>query len=954
MGLFEDELRRAQQIKAQNDALSSANQAQLNYDARIAAANDAVANAQAKKKGALESVLAGIANSVKNVGDSLYNIGGTGLASIRDIVTGNIATGKYQKEWDQYAKKAIYGDENMSDKDYYAKTGGKALDAAATVSDFIPGVGAAGKVALNVGQGVASGIANNYIENGANVSLEDNLKGALIGGASSAAGQAAGVGLSKVAGKGALSKVATSTLGRGAISGATSGAVGGGLATALNGGSAMDTIGGALQGAGSGAVGGAATAGAMSLASKGLNKVNNVLMGDDTKPAQKIAQFNQDNSETPETVEKVTSINDDVTKAPKATVQLDPVEEAKLERKYTVAKQKQGQALMAQYGVIDAPTARSVGDQEGVLVRLYDNYGLETPADVQYAAKKLTGKDGAVTKMTRKLASSASKVPTGYSSTDIDQLIIDSGLGDPSTSPQGKALKQQIVNTLESLPKGETANGNDVLDLVKKFEKKSADRLGKSGNNYHRATYEDTMAASVLDYIANDYKDRIWNNADDISKVLTPEAINELKNIYPKNEQFKNGIDTNIATAKNGQELRHSMADLVNGSKIVKNSKMMAGTAGAQMVKAATSANPVVAVTQMAASKALESNTANKIRANRYAKQAAKAQAKLTGETPVNLDTGKNTIKSMIKNAGGKAKNVVDVVNTPLSSGDWQSGSNLAQTVRNANILNPGDVKNLPSLNKQSLATALTGINNLVNNQNVLTREVSRQAGLNAANNVQAQQDLQDAQKEIQNAQTDYNNAIAQAQQTYNNTLQMPVASNPGQQQLERISNAMSLALSAGDIDSYAQLADLYQKAYKIYGADIEQGGTNTLNATQQNNLAKLEAAGTAIDQLEALYNQAGGGQGRLGGKVAEIGASLGMNSAASAYNNAARGLINQIAAAVGKTDSLNTEGEVQRALDLVPKITDTPEEARIKLESLRNMLNSNKQTYQNIYGVNM
>jgi chromosome segregation ATPase len=163
----------------------------------------------------------------------------------------------------------------------------------------------------------------------------------------------------------------------------------------------------------------------------------------------------------------------------------------------------------------------------------------------------------------------------------------------------------------------------------------------------------------------------------------------------------------------------------------------------------------------------------------------------------------------------------------------------------------------------------------------------------------------------------------------------------------------MDLALAAGDLDSYGKLASLYQTAHKIYApSETTAGDASSLNATQQGNLAKLESAGSAIDQLEQLYNQAGGGQGRLGGKIAELGASLGMNSAASSYNSAARGLVNQIAAAVGKTDSLNTEGEVQRALDLVPKITDTQEEAQAKLQSLRSMLNANKQTYQNIYGV--
>lgn len=953
MGIFEDELRKAQQWRAQMDAQDMANQAQLDYENRLAAANQAASQAQNTAPGGLAGVLAGIGNSIKNVGDTLYNMGGTGIASLRDIVTGNAGTGKYQKEWKEYAKENIYKDKDLSDKDYYAKTGGKALDAAATVSDFIPGVGTGAKVALNVGQGVASGVAQNYIDNGADVSLEDNLKGALVGGASAGVGQAVGGKLAKgIGGNGAISKALNSNIGRGALTGAASGATGAGLSTALNGGGLGEVLGSAAQGAGGGALGGAAMAGVMGLASKGVNAVNDKLMGKTSTQAPSL------DTTTPKAVDEVQPVKPvdetlaarDVTEAPKAKVQLDPVEEAKLDRKYTVAKQKQGQALMAQYGSIDAPTARSVGDAEGVLTRLYDDYGLETPADVAYAAKKLTGDEGIVTKMTRKLAASAGDIPANYDAPDLDRLIIESGLG--LDSSKGKALKQQITSIIEStrMSSPTTANANDVLDMVKKLERKSADVAGKSGNNYHRATSEDLASASVINAVASDYKDRIWNGAKDISTVLTPDTIDQLKSVFPKNQKYQNGVDNIIAKATNGQELRHTMADLVNGSKISKNSKMISGTVGAQMVKAATSANPVVAVTQMAATKALGSDTANKMRASRYAKQAAKAQAQLTGETPVNLNTGKNAVKDAISKVGDKVGGAIDAVNTPLASGNWQSGDTFAQTMRNASLVTPSDAANLPALNRQSLSNALTGANSLINNQNVMTSNIARRAGLAQAGQVEAQRDMQNAQQEMQNAETDYNNAMTQAQQLYAQA-QVPQIS-AGQQQLERIANAMAMALNAGDINAYSQLASLYNQAYKMYGAETEANNTANLNATQQGNLAKIQSASSAIDKLEQLYNQAGGGQGRLGGTLAEWGANLGMNGNVSSYNAMARGLINQIVAAVGKTDALNNEGEVQRALDLVPKITDTPQEAQIKLQSLREMLNANQQTYNNIYGV--
>ena len=272
MSLYDDELRKAQYQRAMWDAEDAQREA---YD-RAVNAQQRQAQAQSQQRNPLEAVLAGIGDAAKNVGDTLYNMGGTGIAALRDIFTGNLGTGKYSNEWKDYAKKAIYGDENLSDKDYYLKTGGKAVDAAATVSDFIPGLGTGAKVALNVGQGIASGAVNPIIEYGSQASLEDILKGAAVGGAGAGAGQYVGGKLaSRVPGTSRLGRLAASNVGRGAITGAASGAVAGGLGAGLNGGNVFE---GALQGAGRGGLGGATMAGAMGVTGKALQKLNNRIM----------------------------------------------------------------------------------------------------------------------------------------------------------------------------------------------------------------------------------------------------------------------------------------------------------------------------------------------------------------------------------------------------------------------------------------------------------------------------------------------------------------------------------------------------------------------------------------------------------------------------------------------------------------------------------------------------
>ena len=247
--------------------------AQEQYEQAQRQAQEAQKN---KRADGLAGVLQGIGESIGNVGSSLTSMFGRGGASLRDLLTGNAGTGKYTKEFQEWEKKNLYGNENMSDKDLYARTGGKALDAAATVSDFIPGLGAGARAALNIGQGAASGLAQEYIDNGENADFTNALKRAGVGAAASGVGQAvAGKLAGRTAGNGRISRVLNSNVGRGAISGATAGAVGGGLATGLDGGNLSQVLSGALQGASSGAIGGGAMAGLMGIAGTGLDKLNN-------------------------------------------------------------------------------------------------------------------------------------------------------------------------------------------------------------------------------------------------------------------------------------------------------------------------------------------------------------------------------------------------------------------------------------------------------------------------------------------------------------------------------------------------------------------------------------------------------------------------------------------------------------------------------------------------------
>lgn len=289
MALFDDELRRLQQIKAQNDAMAAAEAAQQNYNTQMAQAQNDLTKAQSKSFNPLESVLGGIANSIATAGKGLGDFfttgainayAGTGLKSLLEGKSYAQAAREARQDTDDF-KKRYYNTDNL--KDAYAKSGGTALDTAATLSDLIPVAGGASKVGKIIGgaggqiaQGAISGAAQNLIENGADASLEDTLRGAASGAAGAGVGRLVGGKLAKAAGgDGLMSSVARNNIARGALTGAASGAAGATTSSALRGGDLGQNLQAALQGAGTGALGGATMAGVMGLAGTGIDKLKN-------------------------------------------------------------------------------------------------------------------------------------------------------------------------------------------------------------------------------------------------------------------------------------------------------------------------------------------------------------------------------------------------------------------------------------------------------------------------------------------------------------------------------------------------------------------------------------------------------------------------------------------------------------------------------------------------------
>lgn len=491
---------------------------------------------------------------------------------------------------------------------------------------------------------------------------------------------------------------------------------------------------------------------------------------------------------------------------------LAPEDVARLERQLTVNRQKQGAALLDQYGTLDAPVRRAVGSPEDVLTTLYDDYGLKTPADVQYAANHVTGRNGVVSQMTRELAASAENVDTTITRDWLQGLMDNNGLLDD----EQKTVTKQIAGALKRA--NSSSDGATTLDIMKQLEKQSARYKGKDGT-YHHATEAETRKGIILDLVHDELQDRLWDAAGDPKKVLTPKRLAELKSMYKDNDAWANFIDNRLAKSTSGAELRSAMKPLVDGSKIVYGSKQSAGGFADRAYKAATSANPIVAMGQMAYDAALDSDKVKQIRASRYAKDAAKAKAQLTGQEAPKGNGLIGTAKNIGQKAVSKAGKAAEMLNN--------------DTVYNARFGgNKGEAYNMPSQGE------------------FMTRQLSRQAGLGAMQQQDRQNAIQNATQEAQGVQSNYENSMLQAQQAYNQAQQTQQAIPST---LDRIGAGMERALAAGDIDAYSTLADLYKQAAQMYELQNPTATKSEAKALSANQSKAM----TGLQQLQTLSGMA-------------------------------------------------------------------------------------------------
>lgn len=155
----------------------------------------------------------------------------------------------------------------------------------------------------------------------------------------------------------------------------------------------------------------------------------------------------------------------------------------------------------------------------------------------------------------------------------------------------------------------------------------------------------------------------------------------------------------------------------------------------------------------------------------------------------------------------------------------------------------------------------------------------------------------------------------------------------------EDLENAYVKALTDGNTNaakSIGGIIDLLDSRTKA----TAKASTTKSSVADAKTAAKLNSARTQMNNLMKLYRQAGGGRG-VGGHLTNALNAItadSVNPAAGAYNTQRQALAVALARASGDSGTLS-DMDIKSYMSMVPDIADNPVKARLKIQSIYNML---------------
>ena len=475
-------------------------------------------------------------------------------------------------------------------------------------------------------------------------------------------------------------------------------------------------------------------------------------------------------------------------------------------------------------GVLDQYSTTRLNDHINGLPEAVEDMlklGFTDRAEIDYYANKMTGKDGELSKVIRNSLKNAEPVKMETGTTW--EKIYEAAGADKTAQKEIKSFVDSQAGKYQKDADG-TWNRQDLYDFGKDLETKGY----KLKDRYERLGNEKDRACSNA-YI--DLSERIIDNATNGVEVSGNINLKKLISIAPDNAEHISRMQDLAQNAKTVDDIRHAMANTTKMALLKKAEDFNINTYGQNQgdfgknanrvikgVKAMNSYNPAIAVAQAGIEMASESPKIKQRNIGKNYEKAQKLQAQANGEAPINSG----------KFAGIKEKlsNIKD--------------ANIAQGAKNLAGKAAGIANNATAnLNNESLANfSLAGMNTLGNQaQQFANKQMGFTEAERSQDRLENARTLANAQNEYANALADYNAQTA----NYNAQMAQSQASSMGSQ-LDRISAAMELALNAGDITAYGQLADLYKQA-----AEIDE---------LMNPKAKTEAKALSTSQSKALTAQ--------------------------------------------------------------------------------------------------
>lgn len=246
-------------------------------------------------------------------------------------------------------------------------------------------------------------------------------------------------------------------------------------------------------------------------------------------------------------------------------------------------------ALESQYGTISKPVARATNPTE-TIGRIAD-FGVTKPDDVERIAESFTGSNGIVSKAVLRAVGKSGRVNTDGIQQVFDDALQLNGVVDQQAKAATSVFRAQM-NKLMGGPAGSLrpdASPNDVLDVMKSFEKRIADLTGK-GSNYRLTDPARADQAKALQAVHDELQDRLFQAAEktkSLSSVLTPKFRKEVIDLQPNNPQWQKFVDESVMGAKDIGQLRSTMAPFVKARQIIDEADINSATFGGRVGNAA-------------------------------------------------------------------------------------------------------------------------------------------------------------------------------------------------------------------------------------------------------------------------------------------------------------------------------------------------------------------------------